>query len=247
MVTLAPAAAAQIARPWLQKANAPFTGSFPGACSQYPDALTQVLSSSIRTDPGPATLSGRLPPESVTVQLVTAISHSVAWYAWLFGKAGAIVHQTLSTLFQPSAVKSMWTCQETLSEDPPDRFQLLAVKYRRLGVLTYLNQAQNALDGQTETLRLQQWAISVTAEDYATAAVRGFGLSGFQYLRMFFGAQTAKPDVHVRRFVSEALGRAIGDAVAFTLLEMAAKRLGSLLLALDNEIWALRAQSGELT
>jgi hypothetical protein len=37
--------------------NAPFTGSLPGAGSQYPEVLTQVLSSSIRTDPGPATLS----------------------------------------------------------------------------------------------------------------------------------------------------------------------------------------------
>ena len=36
-------------------------GSLPGAGSQYPDVVTQVLSSSIRTDPGPATLSGRLP------------------------------------------------------------------------------------------------------------------------------------------------------------------------------------------
>ena len=46
-----------------------------------------------------------------------------------------MVHQTLSTLLQPSAVKSMWTCQETLSEEPPDKFQLLAVKYSRLLLL----------------------------------------------------------------------------------------------------------------
>src|ERR1039458_4352662 len=59
-VTLAPEAAARIARPWLQKANAPFTGSLPGAGSQYPDVVTQVLSSSMRTEPGPATLSARL-------------------------------------------------------------------------------------------------------------------------------------------------------------------------------------------
>ena len=86
MVTLAPAAAARIARPWLQKANAPFTGSLPGAGSQYPDVLTHVLSSSMRTDPGPATLSARLPAGSVTVQLVTTIFHSVGWYAWPLGK-----------------------------------------------------------------------------------------------------------------------------------------------------------------
>ena len=27
--------------------------------------------------------------------------------------------------------------------------------------------------------------------------VRGFGLAGFQYMRMLFGAQTAKPDIHI--------------------------------------------------
>src|SRR5271157_2662576 len=124
-VTLAPDAAARIARPWLQKANAPFRGSLPGAASQYPEVLTHVLSSSIRTDPGPATLSARLDAGLlVTAQLVTTIFHSVDWYAWLLGRAGAMVHQTLSTLLQPSAVKSMCTCQETLSEEPPDRFQL---------------------------------------------------------------------------------------------------------------------------
>src|SRR3974390_1903045 len=94
IVTLAPAAAARIARPWLQKANAPLTGSLPGAGSQYPDVLTQVLSSSMRTEPGPANLSARLPAGLlVTVQLVTTIWNSVGWYAWLFGGAGAVGHQ----------------------------------------------------------------------------------------------------------------------------------------------------------
>src|ERR1035441_7399871 len=105
-VRLAPDAAARIARPWLQKANAPFTGSLPGAGSQYPEVLTHVLSSSIRTEPGPATLSARLLVGLLdTAQLVTIICHSVGRYAWLFGSAGAMVHQTLSTLLQPSAVK----------------------------------------------------------------------------------------------------------------------------------------------
>src|ERR1017187_6781117 len=136
MMTLAPAPAARIARPWLQKANAPFTGSLPGAGSQYPDVVTQVLSSSMRTDPGPATLSARLPAGLLgTVQLGTTNFHSVDRDAAVFGSAGAMVHQTLSTLLQPSAVKSMCTCQDTLSEEPPDRFQLLAVKYRRLLLL----------------------------------------------------------------------------------------------------------------
>src|ERR1035438_6077488 len=123
MVTLTPEVAARIARPWLQKANAPFTGSLPGAASQYPEVLTHVLSSSIRTEPGPATLSARLLAGLlVTVQLVTTIFHSVDWYAWLFGSAGAMVHQILFTLFQPSAVKSMCPCR---SEEHTSELQSL--------------------------------------------------------------------------------------------------------------------------
>src|SRR5579885_3260603 len=133
MLNLAPAAAARFARPWLQNANAPFAGSLPGAGSQYPDVPTHVLSSSIRTEPGPATLSARLPAGLLaTVQVVATIWNAVGWYAWLFGRAGAMLHQTLSTLLQPSAVKSILTCQEMFSDEPPARFQLLAVKYRRL-------------------------------------------------------------------------------------------------------------------
>src|ERR1039458_1816475 len=92
-VRLAPDAAARIARPWLQKANAPFTGSLPGAGSQYPEVLTHVLSSSIRTEPGPATLSARLLAGLlVTVQLVTTIFHSVDWDTWLLFIAVAVGH-----------------------------------------------------------------------------------------------------------------------------------------------------------
>ena len=46
---------------FLRKANAPFTGSLPGAGSQYPEVLTHVLSSSMRIEPGHDTFSARLP------------------------------------------------------------------------------------------------------------------------------------------------------------------------------------------
>ena len=46
-----------------------------------------------------------------------------------------MVHQSLSTLLHPSAVKSIRTCQDTLSEEPPDKFQRAAVKYSRLLLL----------------------------------------------------------------------------------------------------------------
>jgi hypothetical protein len=73
--------------------------------------------------------------------------------------------------------------------------------------------------------------------DYETLGIPGFGLSGSQYLRILFGAQAVKPDVHIRRFVSEAVGRPVQDVQALVLLEAASKRLGWPLSSLDYAIW----------
>jgi hypothetical protein len=59
--------------------------------------------------------------------------------------------------------------------------------------------------------------------DYLSVAARGFGLAGFQYLRMLFGAQTTKPDIHIIRFVSTIIGRKVTDVQALYLLERTAK------------------------
>jgi hypothetical protein len=135
----------------------------------------------------------------------------------------------------------------------PFEFSIMELDYRDkqraatlVGVLTYLIQAQKAFKGPSETSRLREWAKKAKPGDYEALAIRGFGLSGFQYLRMLFRAQTAKPDVHIRRFVSNAVGHAVGDVQALTLLEVAAKRLRWPLLALDNAIWDRLARGSKL-
>src|ERR1022692_3382179 len=125
MVNAAPLAAARIARPWLQKAK-----PSAGAHSQNPDWQTHGLFSSIRTDPGPATLRPRAPEESVTLQLVTLTLHSVSTYAPLFASAGASVIQSFWMSVQPSVEKSASTCHVTPSDDPPESCAAAGVKYR---------------------------------------------------------------------------------------------------------------------
>jgi len=90
-------------------------------------------------------------------------------------------------------------------------------------IVQYLITIQRKEEGSTEQERLQCWAISVSPDDSASVGVKGFGLSGFQYMRMLFGAQTTKPDVHIKRFVSEVTGRAVSDRKTLGLLEQAAK------------------------
>lgn len=110
------------------------------------------------------------------------------------------------------------------------------------GVLAYLLRAQSGFDGPSEATRLRQWAESVKPSDYESVGVRGFGLSGFQYLRILFGAQTVKPDIHICSFVSEAVGRRVGDIQALTLLEAAGEQLGWPLAELDYAVWERKAR-----
>ena len=73
---------------------------------------------------------------------------------------------------------------------------------------------------------LRQWAIQAKPQDYQTLNIRGFAIAGFQYLRMLFGADTTKPDVHIIGFLSEILNRRVSEVEALRLLEAASERVG---------------------
>ena len=109
-------------------------------------------------------------------------------------------------------------------------------------VVDFLLDVQRDFPGPTETERLRAWAIDARPGDYAFTGIKGFGVAGFQYLRMLFGANTAKPDVHIRRFVEEAIGRASNDLEALFLLQRAAARLRFNLLDVDASVWETRAR-----
>ena len=89
----------------------------------------------------------------------------------------------------------------------------------------------------SEEEALKQWAIHAKPQDYQTLNIKGFGLAGFQYLRMLFGAQTAKPDIYIRRFVSEILKQKVSDVKSLFLLETASERAGLSVRVVDNFIW----------
>lgn len=73
---------------------------------------------------------------------------------------------------------------------------------------------------------LKKWAIHVNPQECYSLNIKHFKIAGFQYLRMLFGADTVKPDVHVHRCLSELLGRNVSDIEAILLLEKASKREG---------------------
>lgn len=111
-----------------------------------------------------------------------------------------------------------------------------------VGVIQYLISIQEKYEGATELARLENWARSVKPSDYLSVGVPGFGISGFQYLRMRFGADTVKPDVHIINFVSEVVGRRIDGVLAITVLEEAARKANLPVRQLDGTIWEERAK-----
>ena len=67
--------------------------------------------------------------------------------------------------------------------------------------------------------------------------VKGLGPVVYQWLVMRLGVETAKPDTHVLRFVSSAIGRPVTEREAIDGLTGAAVALGVQTRELDWSIW----------
>lgn len=89
---------------------------------------------------------------------------------------------------------------------------------------------------------LKDWALQAKPHECETLGIRGFKIAGFQYLRIRFGADTTKPDVHIIRFIADALNRRVSPYEALALLEAASKRLGHSVREVDSAIWRSRAR-----
>lgn len=120
---------------------------------------------------------------------------------------------------------------DVLSMNSPGKAAMLC------GVLDYLLDVQLRFDQGTEDERLVAWAKWARPGDYLAMEVRGFKIAGFQYLRMLFGADTTKPDVHILSYCSEVLGEKIGEARAVYALERAGELLGVPVRSIDVAIW----------
>ena len=105
------------------------------------------------------------------------------------------------------------------------------------GVLNRLIEIAEKFPGPNEMRSICQWANSVSPHDYKNFGVFGFGLAGFQYLRMLFGADTVKPDIYIKAFVKDCLGKNVSEMIALYLVETASKRLGYSPRRVDGVIW----------
>jgi hypothetical protein len=88
----------------------------------------------------------------------------------------------------------------------------------------------------TDLSALRAWAVASTADDFV-GHIKGLGTAVYHGLVMRLGVETVKPDVHILRFVSDAIGRPVNELEAVEALEEAAKRLDLSARTLDWSIW----------
>ena len=90
--------------------------------------------------------------------------------------------------------------------------------------------------------QLESWAKTASYDGHSGLGIRGFGLAGFQYLRMLFGANTTKPDIRICEWVAEAVGHSVSPIAALRLLECAALEANVNLRDVDTTIWEMLAR-----
>ena len=83
---------------------------------------------------------------------------------------------------------------------------------------------------------LRRWAELSTYAEFQ-GQVKGLGPVVYQWLTMRLGAETVKPDVHIVRFVSRAVGRPATEREAIDGLVAVAGSLGIKANILDWSIW----------
>jgi hypothetical protein len=141
-------------------------------------------------------------------------------------------------------LKTLNALHHLILQQGPKDFMIRELNYNfersgrvMLQVVLYLLEQEKRFADSTEAERLNQWAVNAKAEDYEKVNIKYFGLAGFQYLRILFGAQTAKPDIYVKRWVSAIVGRKVDEWEALNLLEAAAEKEKLRLTDYDYEIW----------
>lgn len=129
--------------------------------------------------------------------------------------------------------------KECWNYNHPDRVKILHNLCNRLIEIS------NLYEGRNELLSLRKWASQSSVSDYNDFNVAGIGFTTFQYIRMLLGANTVKPDVHIKNKISEIIGRKVNDKYAVELFEKACDELKLDITDFEHYIWQKNAKDSE--
>lgn len=95
----------------------------------------------------------------------------------------------------------------------------------------------------TDLASLREWAAESRPQDFL-GHIKGLGPAVYHWLVMRAGVETIKPDVHILRFVSAAIGRQVNEMEAVDGLTAVAERLQIPARKLDWSIWEFQKTGG---
>lgn len=136
-------------------------------------------------------------------------------------------------------MKSYTTPLEFLSEEVDLKNKLKADAID--GLVKYLCGLIEASPTVPEEETLRQWAITAEPDDYKKLNIKGVKIATFQWLRMLFGADTSKPDVHIMNFISDTIDQELSEDECVLLIEGVASHLGVSEREVDGAIWNFMA------
>ena len=110
------------------------------------------------------------------------------------------------------------------------------------GVVKQLSDITNASPSVSEEDAIRQWALQADILGYRVWNIKGFRLAGFQWLRMLFGADTAKPDIHIVNFLSDTLNEKVSPLESVELIEESSADSEYSARDLDRIIWKFMSE-----
>jgi len=129
--------------------------------------------------------------------------------------------------------------RECWNYNHPDRVKMLYSLCKRLIKISSLYETEN------ELLSLRKWAFQSSVNDYDYFNVIGIGFATFQYIRILLGANTVKPDVHIKNKISEVVGRKLNDKYIVDLFETACNELKLNTSDVEHYIWKKSANNSK--
>lgn len=106
----------------------------------------------------------------------------------------------------------------------------------------------NASPSVPEEDAIRQWALRAKPKGYSVWNIKEFGLTGFQWLRVLFGADTSKPDRRILKFLSDTLNEKFPDSdkkklEAVELIEEASVHSEFSARDIDRIIWIFGSET----
>ena len=111
------------------------------------------------------------------------------------------------------------------------------------GIVKYLCGLIEASPAVPEEETLRQWAIEAEPDDYKKLNIKGVKIATFQWLRILFGADTSKPDVHIMNFINDTIDQKLSKPQCILVLKGVASYLEVSERSVDGAIWQFMSSS----